>query len=54
MDLNGKNFLIIGGAGFIGSYLVKELLKTNVKKIVDVAERESATFDILSLANAGI
>ena len=34
MDLSNKTFLVTGGAGFIGSSLVKELLKHDVKKVV--------------------
>ncbi|MFH1021914.1 MAG: SDR family NAD(P)-dependent oxidoreductase [Planctomycetota bacterium] len=34
MDLSGKNVLVIGGAGLIGSHVVDELLKTDVRKIV--------------------
>ena len=34
MDLSNKTFLVTGGAGFIGSALVKELLKYDVKKVV--------------------
>ena len=34
MDLNGKKILVIGGAGFIGSHVVAELLKTNIRELV--------------------
>jgi UDP-glucose 4-epimerase len=34
LDIKGKSILVIGGAGFIGSHVVDELLKEDVKKII--------------------
>ena len=34
MKLKDSNILVIGGAGFIGSFVVSELLKTDVAKVV--------------------
>jgi len=34
MDIKGSSILVIGGAGFIGSHLVEELLKEDVKEII--------------------
>ena len=34
MDMRGKKFVVIGGAGLIGSHVVDELVKEDVKEIV--------------------
>ena len=34
MKVEGKTILVIGGAGFIGSHVVEELLKTKIGKVV--------------------
>ena len=34
MEIKGKRLLVIGGAGFIGSHVVSELLKHDVKEVV--------------------
>ena len=34
MDLSGKRFLVVGGAGFIGSHVVDALVETGASRIV--------------------
>jgi UDP-glucose 4-epimerase len=34
MDVRGKSILVIGGAGLIGSHVVEELLKEDVKEVI--------------------
>ena len=34
MDLEGKRFLVIGGAGLIGSHTVDNLLKNDIKEVI--------------------
>ena len=34
MDIGGKTFLVIGGAGFIGSHVVQQLLQEDVREVI--------------------
>jgi len=34
MDFGGKRFLVIGGAGFVGSHVVDELIRTDAREII--------------------
>lgn len=48
MDLHGKNILVIGGAGFIGSHLVNQLLEEDVRSVVVYDNFTRGTRDNLS------
>ena len=47
VNLNGKTILVTGAAGFIGSFLIKELLKTNNDIKVIGVDSLNAYYDIL-------
>lgn len=47
VNLNGKTILVTGAAGFIGSFLIKELLKTNNDIKVIGVDSINAYYDIL-------
>ena len=34
MDIKGKKFVVVGGAGLIGSHTVDQLIKEDVKEII--------------------
>ena len=42
MNLKNASILVIGGSGFIGSYVIKELLKTDSKlsKIINLSGKQ--------------
>ena len=50
MDIRGKKILIIGGAGLIGSHIVEELLKEDVKEVIVYDNFCRGTFENLTEA----
>jgi len=52
MDLKGKHFLVVGGAGLIGSHVVDELLATEAAKIIIYDNFTRGTLDNLKNALA--
>ncbi|MCA9909398.1 MAG: NAD-dependent epimerase/dehydratase family protein, partial [Anaerolineae bacterium] len=50
MELSGKRFVVIGGAGFIGSHTVDALLKEDVREIVIYDDFSRGSLGNLSVA----
>jgi len=50
MNLKGKKFLLIGGAGLIGSHTLDQLLKEDVKKIIIYDNFSRGNFDNIKQA----
>jgi len=47
MDVSGKNVMITGGAGFIGSHLTEEYLAKNTRKVVVIDDFSTGTLENL-------
>jgi len=52
MSLSGQRVLVIGGAGFIGSFVVKELLKEDVAEVVIFDSFTRGTHDNIASVSA--
>jgi len=50
VDIKGKRLMVIGGAGLIGSHVVDELLKTDVKEVIVYDNFFRGSMDNLSAA----
>lgn len=51
MNLSGKKVLVTGGSGFLGSYVIEELLKNKVKR-EDIVVPRSEDMDLREMSNA--
>ncbi|MCX8171212.1 MAG: GDP-mannose 4,6-dehydratase [Candidatus Bathyarchaeota archaeon] len=54
ISLEGKNIMVTGGAGFIGSHLVEEYLRCGAEKVVVYDDFSSGTIENLSHIKSGL